>query len=78
MDYPIRKVVVGPDYKNGMHFTVGQSVLRDDNRNFTHKILKIDRSESSFEVWIENETKEVFLWKEFKDTPVFIEYSIDY
>ena len=73
----IRKISIGPDYKNGaMHYLVGQDIL--DN---THKIhlIKFDPQTGSIKIYIINDKSEVMLWKEFSHTiPVSIEYNIHY
>jgi hypothetical protein len=72
----IRKISIGPDYKNGaMHYIVGQSVLSD-----THIIhlIKYDEQKGSFKIYIES-NNEVYLWKEFTSTiPVSVEYNINF
>lgn len=72
----IRKISVGPDYKNGaMHYIVGQKVLNDTQE--IH-LIKYDDEKKSIKIYIVNEKKEVVLWKEFNDTvPVSIEYNIN-
>jgi hypothetical protein len=65
-----------------MHFTVGQGVLRDqdDREKFTNTIERIEQDPSSYKVWIisNDGREEVRLWKKFENTPVSVEYSIDY
>jgi hypothetical protein len=74
MTYPIRKIVVGPDYKDGMHFQVDQEILKG-----SHKIQSITLdSYGVYRVWIEDTDNGVKLWKQFDKTPVSVEYSIDY
>ena len=72
----IRKISVGPDYKNGaMHYIVGQKVLNDTQE--IH-LIKYDEEKKSIKIYIINEKQEVVLWKEFNDTvPVSIEYNIN-
>ena len=72
----IRKISVGPDYKNGaMHYIVGQKVLNDTQE--IH-LIKYDEIKKSVKIYIINEKQEVVLWKEFNDTvPVSIEYNIN-
>ena len=73
----IRKISVGPDYKNGaMHYIIGQEVLGGTN---TIYLFKRDIVEKTIKVYIINEKKEVTLWKEFPPTvPVSIEYNINF
>ena len=72
----IRKISIGPDYKNAMSYLQGQEVLGG-----SHKIHLIffDESKGSIKVWIENDSNEVLLWKEFNSNmPVSIEYNINF
>lgn len=72
----IRKIAVGPDYKNGaMHYIVGQKVLADSNE--IH-LIKRDKYGSVF-IYIINQKQEVVLWKSFNaSVPISIEYNINY
>lgn len=72
----IRKISVGPDYKNGaMHYIVGQKVLNDSQEIY---LIKYDEIKKSIKIYIINEKQEIVLWKEFNDTvPVSIEYNIN-
>lgn len=72
----IRKISVGPDYKNGaMHYIIGQRVLNDTQE--IH-LIKYDEVKKSIKIYIINEKDEVVLWKEFNDTvPVSIEYNVN-
>jgi hypothetical protein len=73
----IRKISVGPDYKNGaMHYIVGQKVLNDTNE--IH-LIKRDKDTLSILIYIVNKKDEVVLWKEFTSTiPISIEFNINY
>ena len=73
----IRKISVGPDYKNGaMHYIVGQKILSDTNE--IH-LIKFDSERLSIKIYIINDKEEVVLWKEFTNTvPISIEYNINY
>jgi hypothetical protein len=72
----IRKISVGPDYKNGaMHYIVGQKILNDSQE--IH-LIRYDEVKESIKIYIINEKNEVVLWKEFNDTvPISIEYNIN-
>jgi hypothetical protein len=71
----IRKISIGSDYKNAMHYVVGQKILGDTNE--IH-LIKIDKS-GSIRIYIVNKKQEVVLWKEFNDTiPISIEFNIDF
>jgi hypothetical protein len=71
----IRKVSVGPDYKNAMHYSVGQHVVSG-----THTIHHIKCAEAyGYEIYIENDKREVFLWKKISESyPVILEFNIDF
>jgi len=72
----IRKISIGSDYKSAMNYIQDQKVLGD-----SHKIHLIffDEDKNSFKVWIENESLEVLLWKEFNSNmPVSVEYNINF
>jgi hypothetical protein len=71
----IRKITIGPDYLNAMHYSVGQDVLRQ-----SHTIHAITMSEiGEYEVWIEDSNEQVFKWKTFNSNiPVSLEYSISF
>lgn len=73
----IRKISVGPDYKNGaMHYIVGQKVLSDSHE--IHRILRKDIARS-IQIYIINKKEEVMLWKEFtSEIPISIEFNIDF
>jgi hypothetical protein len=71
----VRKISIGADYKNAMHYVVGQKVLGDTNE--IH-LIKIDKS-GSIRIYIINKKQEVVLCKEFNDTiPISIEFNIDF
>jgi len=71
----IRKISIGPDYKNGMHFFVGQEVL--GRTHLIHDIRRNDKADIIVKVI--NNQNEVFEWKSFNHTmPVSIEYSVDF
>jgi hypothetical protein len=74
----IRRLSVGPDYKNGaMHFIRNQKVLGD-----THVIHEIRGVESDFgvcyEVWVKGPEEKVKLWKVIENMPVMVEMYIDF
>jgi hypothetical protein len=72
----IRKISVGPDYKNGaMHYIIGQKVV--DETQDIH-LIKYDEKKKSVKIFVINEKKEVVLWKEFSNTvPISIEYNVN-
>lgn len=72
----IRKISVGLEYKTGMTYMTGQKILNDK-----YSIILIQREDVSgnIVVYIQNEEKEVLLWKEFTpQVPINIEYYIEY
>jgi hypothetical protein len=71
----IRKISVGPDYKNAMHFIVGQDVLGN-----SHRISSITINDNGdYLIHIKNDLEEVVLWKTFTFTvPISIEHNIDF
>ena len=73
----IRKISVGADYKSSaMHYIVNQEIL---NGKFYIHLIKHEIENNSIKIWIENNEKEIFLWKEFNSNmPVSIEYNINF
>lgn len=75
MKNEIRKITIGIDYKNSMHYVVGQEVL--NGYYSIHAITKND--DMSYLVYIESKEKEIVLWKEInKNLPIVIEFNINY
>jgi len=73
MEY-IRKVSIGSDYKSSMNYIVGQKVLR----TYTIHVIT-QESDGGVKVYVENEKKEIFLWKSFNIAmPVSLEYNVNY
>ena len=70
----IRKISVGPDYKDAMHYSVGQFVLKGSH---TIEGIKLN-DDGAYQVWICNNRDEVVLWKEYKNMPVSVELSINF
>ena len=70
MNY-IRKISVGSDYKNAMHYIINQDVLGG-----SYVISDIAKEDAGFSVWVMKDNESV-KWKEFKDIPVVIEYNIN-
>ena len=72
----IKKITVGPDIKDGMHYRVDQEISNKEN-----KIVDIKRTEPrTYQIWVRSTdgTQEVKLWREFEYMPVSIEYNLDY
>jgi len=71
----IRKVCIGPDYKDSMCYVVGQAVL--GNSHFVH-LIKYNEDTGGILIYIEK-GEVVILWKEFNGTmPISIEYNINF
>lgn len=73
----IRKVSIGPDYKNGaMHYIVGQPVLGDSNE--IH-LIRYNPDTGCVLIYIINKKEEVVLWKQFNSAiPIAIEFNINF
>ena len=71
----IRKISIGADYKSGaMHYIVGQEVL---GGSYNIHLIQRDKDTGNSLVWVEEES-EIFLWKEFVDMPISVEYNINF
>ena len=70
----IRKISVGANYKDAMHYIVGQPVIGSD---YEIHLIKFHEDVDSFRIWITN-GEEILLWKEFKTMPISIEYNINF
>jgi len=71
----IRKVCIGPDYKDSMCYVVGQSVLGGSHR--VH-LIKYSDETGGILIYIQKGDI-VVLWKEFNGTmPISIEYNINF
>lgn len=70
----IRKISIGNDYKQSMHYVLGQEVL---DKSFVIDSIVEDLSTDVL-IYIEKEG-EVVLWKSISQTmPKIIEYKIDF
>lgn len=70
----IRKVQIGVDLLNCMHFTVGQAVIGK-----THVIESIVRKEDGLYIYVENDKKEIVKWKRFNNSvPITEEFSLEF
>lgn len=70
MNY-IRKISVGANYKDAMHYIIDQQVLGGK-----YTIKDIAQENDGYSVWVKK-GNEIIKWKEFKDIPVVIEYNIN-
>lgn len=66
----IRKISIGIDYKDAMHYTVGQRF-----GNMTIDAI-LQKKAGYYEVWIRTEKDEILLWKVIDGTPCVIEMDI--
>jgi hypothetical protein len=70
----IRKISIGPDYKNAMNYTHGQEVLDKSYR--IHLITQ--KEDGSIRIFIEK-NDEVIPWKEINaNMPFVLEYNIEF
>ncbi len=68
----IRKISIGQDYKNAMHYTVGQEVYGG------HTIVDIEEVDDKYVISIEK-AGEVKQWKTFnKNMGISVEDNIDF
>lgn len=71
----IRKVCIGPNYKDSMCYVVGQPVL--GNSHYVH-LIKYNDETGGILIYIE-QGDIVVLWKEFNAMmPTSIEYNINF
>ena len=70
MNY-IRKISVGSNYKDAMHYIINQQVLGG-----SYIIHDIAQEEEGYSVWVKKDNESV-KWKEFKNIPVVVEYNIN-
>lgn len=71
----VRKISIGLDYKSGMTYITGQSVINSEYS--IHEILPSPAG--GWQIWVESRAGEVLLWKEFSETvPTHIEYNLDF
>ena len=69
----IRKISIGSDYTNAMHYIVGQEVI---NGNYTIHLIDYNVETGSYLIYVQNK-EEVYLWKEFnKNIPISSEFNI--
>lgn len=71
MNNYIRKISIGSDYKNAMHYIVGQEVLGG-----SYLIESINFEEKGYSVWVKK-NGEVVKWKEVINNPVMVEYNLN-
>lgn len=72
----IRKISVGVNYKDAMHYVVGQKILGN-----SHIIHDIELTQNfTYKIWIQSlEDNSIIAWKELNQTmPTLIEYNIEF
>lgn len=70
----IRKISIGTDPMNAMHYQVGSYVMKG-----SHLIQYIERTEDGYDIWIRNEANETYKWKTVNNyMPVTIEHNLDF
>lgn len=67
----IRKISIGPDYKNAMHYHVGQT--------FGPVTIDTIRKEAPlhYAIYVRNDLNEISLWKEIVGMPVVVEKDLN-
>jgi len=66
----IRKISIGVDYKDAMHYTVGQSF-----GNMTIDTIQ-QINPQHYEIWIKNRDNELSVWKQVVNMPCVIEMDL--
>ena len=73
MNNYIRKISIGSDYKNAMHYVVNQDVMGG-----LWKIHAVSQDEEGYSLWIQK-NEEIKKWKFFSiNTPITIEYNVNF
>lgn len=71
----IRKLSIGSNYKEAMHYLVGQDVFR--GKAHIHAILKKEDT-SEYQIWVKQEDTIMF-WKAFNfNMPVSVEHDLNF
>jgi len=66
----IRKISIGIDYKDAMHYSLNQTFGG-------MAIVAIKQiNPSHYEIWIKNTDKELLLWKQIVNVPVVVEMDL--
>jgi hypothetical protein len=66
----IRKISIGVDYKDAMHYTVGQSF----GGMTIDTIYQLNPQH--YQIWIKNDKSELSIWKEIVGMPCVIEMDL--
>jgi hypothetical protein len=65
-----RKISIGVDYKDAMHYTVGQHF-----GNMTIEAI-VQQDLQHYQIWIRNSDNELSLWKEIIGMPCVLEMDL--
>ena len=72
MNY-IRKISVGSNYKDAMHYMIDQNVMNGD-----WTIHAVTQDEDGYHVWIQK-GDEIKKWKQFNvNMPITIEFNVNF
>lgn len=75
MDTIIRKISIGANYKEAMHYIVGQKIY--GGKAEVHLILKDDDTQY-YKIWVRR-GDEIIFWKGFSfNLPISIENDLDF
>lgn len=67
----IRKISIGVDYKDAMHYTVGQAMRGQT----IHTIRQVNTQH--YEIYITDEGGATYCWKTIINMPVVVEHDIE-
>ena len=72
----IRKISIGIDLKNSLHYVLGQRILNDE---YEIHLIKNNVKTNTYQIFIINKKQEIVIWKEYNNNmPVSIEYNINF
>ena len=72
----IRKISVGSNYKEAMHYVLGQKVF--GGRAIVHLIVE-DKDDQKYRIWVRRGEDELIEWKAWNfNMPISVEYDIDF
>jgi len=66
----IRKISIGPDYKDAMHYTSGQPIGQS-----TIDVIR-EVAPKVYEIYIKDREGVVFKWKDVVNMPCTVEYDL--
>jgi hypothetical protein len=69
----VRKITIGPDYKDGMHYLKGSPVM--NGSAVIHEIIK--QKNGDWVIWVKKEG-EIMRWKTFENMPASIEHDLNF